>query len=127
MNVLCHPQGTWYRSVTGYEAMGFKRKSSRVDVGQPGRLHRGSLSAPCRVVNVSEDGMRIQSRLFVKTRDPLRLSIELNGGGHLNCEIEVINVRPPHFGAKILSISSEDKQRLAHILDDRVQNSFFHG
>jgi hypothetical protein len=79
------------------------------------------------VVNVSEDGMRIQSRLFVKTGDPLRLSIELKGGGQLSCEIEVINVRPPHFGAKILSISSEDKQRLAHILDDRVQNSFFHG
>ena len=33
--------------------MGFKRKHSRVDVG---RLQRGSLSAPCKVIDVSESG-----------------------------------------------------------------------
>jgi hypothetical protein len=71
--------------------------------------------------------MRIQSRLYVKTGDALRLSIELNGGGLLNCEIQVINIHPPHFGAKILSISPEDRARLAHILDDRVQSSFLRG
>ena len=104
--------------------MGFKRKSSRVEVGRPGRLHRGSFSAPCQVANVSENGMRIQSRLFVKHGDVLRLSIELNGGGFLHCEIQVINLRPPHFGAKIVSISPEDRERLAHILDERLQSSF---
>ena len=104
--------------------MGFKRKSSRVEVGKPGRLHRGSFSAPCRIVNVSEDGMRIESRLFVKNGDTLHLSIELYGGGQLACDIHVINVRAPHFGAKILAISPEGKQRLAHILDDHLQSSF---
>ena len=104
--------------------MGFKRKSSRIAVGKPGRLQRGSFSAPCRIVNVSEDGMRIESRLFVKNGDALHLSIELDGGGGLACDIQVINVRPPHFGAKILIISPEDKQRLAHILDDHLQSTF---
>jgi len=66
-------------------------------VGKPGQLRRGSLSAPCRVVNVSENGMRIQSRLFVKNGDALYLSIELEGGAGLNCQIQVINVRPPAF------------------------------
>lgn len=107
--------------------MGFKRKSSRVDVGKPGRLHRGTLSAPCQVMNVSENGVRIQSRLFVKNGEPLQLSIELDGGRLLNCEIQVINVRAPHFGAKILSISPEDRERLAHILDDHMQSSYFRG
>ena len=59
--------------------MGFKRKSSRVEVGRPGRLHRGSFSAPCQVMNVSETGVRIHTRLFVKNGDVLHLSIELNG------------------------------------------------
>lgn len=107
--------------------MGFKRKSSRVEMGRSGRLHRGSFSAPCQVVNVSENGMKIQSRLFVKSGDVLQLSIELNGGGLLHCEIQVITVRPPHFGAKIRSISAEDKERLAHILDDHLQSSFARG
>ena len=107
--------------------MAFKRKSSRVEVGKPGRLHRGSASAPCQVLNVSESGMRLQSRLFVRNGDSLTLSLELDGGSLLHCEIQVINTRSPHFGAKIVSISPEDRDRLAHILDDHLQSSFLRG
>jgi hypothetical protein len=107
--------------------MGFKRKSSRVEVGKAGELHRGSFAAPCRVVNVSENGMRIQSRLLVKSGQTLRLSIELADGRHLSCEIQVVNVRSPHFGATIVSISPDDRERLAHILDDHLQSSFLRG
>jgi hypothetical protein len=107
--------------------MGFKRKSSRVEVGKPGRLHRGSFSAPCHIVNVSDSGVRIHSRLFVKNGDVLHLSIELDAGRFLSCEIQVINVRAQHFGSKILSISPEDRERLSHILDDHLQNSFSRG
>jgi hypothetical protein len=107
--------------------MGFKRKSSRVEVGKSGQLHRGAFAAPCRVVNVSENGMRIQSRLLVKSGETLRLSIELVDGRQLICEIQVINVRSPHFGAKIVSISPEDRERLAHILDEHLQSSFLRG
>jgi hypothetical protein len=113
--------------VEGNQSMGFKRKASRVQVGKLGRLHRASLSAPCRVLNASETGVRIESRLFVKTGDALKLSIQLDGGCLLHCEIQVINVQPRHFGARILSISPDDKQRLAHILDDHVQSSFLRG
>jgi hypothetical protein len=107
--------------------MGFKRQSSRVEVGKPGRLHRGTFSAPCQVMNVSESGVQLHSRMFVKNGDALRLAIELDGGRLLNCEIQVINVRPQHFGAKILSISPDDRERLSHILDDHLQNRFLRG
>ena len=107
--------------------MGFKRKSSRVEVGKTGQLHRGSFAAPCRIVNISDNGMRIQSRLFVKSGDTLLLSIELTGGDLLHCEIQVLNVRTPHFGAKIVSITPEDRARLAQILDDHVQSSLSRG
>jgi hypothetical protein len=108
-------------------SMGFKRKSSRVEIGKPGELRRGGFSAPCRVVNVSESGIRVQSRLFVKNGDALHLSIELDAGRLLTCEIRVTNVRPPHFGATIRSITAEDKERLARILDDHLQSSFSRG
>lgn len=107
--------------------MGFKRKHSRVDVGRVGRLQRGSLSAPCKVLDVSESGVRLESRLFVKSGDVLQLGIELERGKSLACELEVIHVRTPKLGAKIVSISPEDRERLAHILDDHVQNSFSRG
>jgi hypothetical protein len=107
--------------------MGFKRKGSRVEVGRAGRLQRGTLSAPCTVLDVSETGVKIESRLFVKTGDALQLLIELDRGRTLSCGLQVVHVRAPKVGAKITSISPEDKERLAHILDDHVQTSFSRG
>jgi hypothetical protein len=107
--------------------MGFKRKRSRVDVDRVGRLQRGSLSAPCKVLDVSESGVRLESRLFVKRGDVLQLGMELERGRSLTCELEVIHVRAPKLGAQIISISPEDRERLTHILDDHVQSSFSRG
>ena len=104
--------------------MGFKRKEARVEVSRSGRLQRGALSAPCKVLDVSETGVRIESRLFVKNGDALQLVIELDHGTTLTCGLQVIHVRSPKFGAKITSISPEDRERLAHILDEQVQTSF---
>jgi hypothetical protein len=104
--------------------MGFKRKDSRVEVSRGGRLQRGALSAPCKILDVSETGVRIETRLFVKTGDALQLTIELEHGRILVCVLQVVHVRSPKFGAKITSISPEDRERLAHILDDQVQTSF---
>jgi hypothetical protein len=104
--------------------MGFKRKGSRVEVSRGGRLQRGALSAPCKILDVSETGVRIETRLFVKSGDALQLTIELEQGRILVCGLQVVHVRSPKFGAKITSISPEDRERLAHILDDQVQTSF---
>lgn len=104
--------------------MGFKRKDSRVEVSRGGRLQRGALSAACKVLDVSETGVRIESRLFVKSGDALQLVIELEQGSVLSCGLQVVHVRSPKFGAKITSISPEDMERLTHILDDHVQTSF---
>ena len=104
--------------------MGFKRKGARVEVSRGGRLQRGSLSAPCKVQDVSETGVRIESRLFVTSGEALQLVIELDQGRTLTCGLQVIHVRSPKFGAKITSISPEDRERLSHIFDDHVQTSF---
>jgi hypothetical protein len=104
--------------------MGFKRKGARIEVSRGGRLQRGALSAPCKVLDVSEAGVRIESRLFVKSGEALQLVIELDQGRTLSCGLQVVHVRSPKFGAKIISISPEDRERLAHIFDDHVQASF---
>ena len=104
--------------------MGFKRKGSRVEVSRSGRLQRGALSAPCKVLDVSETGVKIESRLFVKSGEALQLVLELEQGRMLTCGLQVVHVRSPKFGATITSISPEDRERLAHILDDHVQSNF---
>ena len=104
--------------------MGFKRKASRVEVSRGGRLQRGALSAPCKILDVSDTGVRVESRLFVKSGDALQLMIELEQGRVLSCGLQVVHVRSPKFGSKITSISPEDRERLTHIFDDHVQTSF---
>ena len=104
--------------------MGFKRKGSRVEVSRNGRLQRGALSAPCKVLDVSETGVKIESRLFIKSGDALQLVVDLEQGRTLTCGLQVVHVRSPKFGATITSISPEDRERLAHILDDHVQSNF---
>ena len=101
--------------------MGYKRKGSRIEVHRGGRLQRGALSAPCKVLDVSETGVRIESRLFVKSGDALQLVIELEQGRTLTCGLQVVHVRSPKFGAKITSISPEDRERLAQIFDNHLQ------
>ena len=101
--------------------MGFKRKGARIEVSRGGRLQRGALSAPCKVLDVSETGVRIESRLFVKSGDALQLVIELEQGRTLTCGLQIVHVRSPTFGAKITSISPEDRERLAQIFDDHLQ------
>lgn len=104
--------------------MGFNRKGSRIEISRGGRVQRGALSAPCKVLDVSETGARIESRLFVKAGDALQLVIDLDHGRTLTCELQVVHVRSPKFGAKITLISPENRERLAHILDDHVQTNF---
>ena len=103
--------------------MGFKRNASRVEVSRAGRLQRGGLSASCKILDVSEAGVRTESRLFAKISDALQLMIELKHG-RLSCGLQVVHVRSPKFGAKISSISLEYRERLTRIFDDHVQTSF---
>ena len=104
--------------------MGFKRKGSRVEVSRSGRLQRGALSAPCKVLDVSETGVKIESRLFVKSGDALQLAIELEQDRMLTCGLQVVHVHSLKLGAQIATIDPEDRERLAHILDDHAQSNF---
>jgi hypothetical protein len=104
--------------------MGFNRKGWRAKVSGVGRLERGALSVPCKVLDISEDGVRLECRMLVKAGDALQLVIEHAQRSALTCGVEVVNVRSPRLGAKIVSINPENRERLAQILEDRVQAHF---
>jgi PilZ domain len=104
--------------------MGFKRKHSRVQSGRIGRLQRGALVVPCTVVDVSNSGVHLESRLVVKPGEIVQLSIECGKEEALTCEVEVVHVRAPKIGAKITSMIPESQARFAHMLDDDVQSTF---
>jgi hypothetical protein len=79
---------------------------------------------PCKVVNVSDSGVHLESRLVVKPGDVVQLSIECGRAETLTCEVEVVHVRAPKIGAKITLMTPENQARFTHMLDDDVQNTF---
>ena len=82
------------------------------------------MSAACTVLDVSESGVRIESRLYVKVGETLQLVIDNHHGGNISCTVQPVYVRSPRFGARITSISPEDQERLSLVLDDRIHNLF---
>lgn len=104
--------------------MGFKRKGWRAEVNCIGRLERGALSVPCKVVDISEDGVRLDSRMLAKAGDTVQLVIEVAPEKVVTCQLEVVYVRSLRLGAKIASISPDDKERLTQFLDDRALSNF---
>ena len=79
---------------------------------------------PCKVVDVSDSGVHLESRLAVKPGDVVQLSIEYGGEEAFTCEVEVVHVRAPKIGAKITSMTPENQARFTQMLDDDVQNAF---
>lgn len=61
-----------------------------------------------------------------KIGDGLQLTMELQAGKSVTCELKVVHVRSPKLGARIVSMSPEDRAQLAHALDDQVQYNFSH-
>ena len=60
-----------------------------------------SLSAPCKILDVSKTSVRIENRLFVcENRHALQLMLELDHGRTLSCGLQVVHVRSPRFGSK---------------------------
>lgn len=104
--------------------MGFKRKHSRVQSGRVGRLQRGALVMPCNVIDVSDSGVHLESRLVLKPGDVAQLSIECRREGTFTCEVEVVHVRALKIGARITSMTPENQARFTQMLDDDVQNAF---
>ena len=127
VNVLCRCIPNCYRSRGRRQVDGFQTEIIPSRGGQTRQIASWLFLSALQVMNVSETGVRIQTRLFVKNGDVLQLSIELDGGRQLGCEIQALNVGSRQFGAKILSISPDDRERLSHILDDHMQNRFLLG
>ena len=103
--------------------MGFHRKSWRAEAACTGRLVRDRLSVPCKVLDISEAGVRLESRSFLKAGEVIQLVIELPQEIQLTLGLQVVYVRAPKLGAKIASLSPDNKERLAQFLNDRAQAS----
>lgn len=94
-----------------------KRELFRVALDRPGELRRGAEVAPCRVMDVTEKGIRLTTHLQAAKGDTLELSFQLTHDVTIHCHIEATFTHPPQVGGRISAISSDHQMALAHFLN----------
>lgn len=94
-----------------------KRELFRVALDREGELRRGDEIASCRVVDVTEKGVRLTTDLQTAKGDTLELSFRLADSVTIHCHIEATFATPPHVGGRISAISPDHQMALVRFLD----------
>jgi len=95
-----------------------KRKLFRLSIKRTGRLIRSTDVAPCEVLDLTDEGMLIQTHCTASVGEELQLEFPLTPTALLQCTIHVTHVAPPHLGARIASISSDHQHALSRFIDE---------
>lgn len=94
-----------------------QRQLYRVPIDRTGQVRRGPHAYPCHVIDLTEQGVRLQVDGTFSTGDELQLEFALTDLDALTCTIQVTNRRPPYLGAVITHIASDQQKRLASFIE----------
>jgi hypothetical protein len=100
--------------------MGYKRNLIRVAMDSPAEITRGGRVTPGKLVNLSEQGVRVRTTLGVRLEEELGLGFDLGKNHRILCTIQVTYTTTSEFGARFVTISPEDQKRLTEYIDDRL-------
>jgi hypothetical protein len=96
----------------------------RVSVDRAGKLSRKKNEAACRVVNLTQEGVRLETTLSVQVGELLWLSFDLTPDTPFRGEVEVVDVSMPYVGARFVDLSPANKQSLSAFIDDVLDINF---
>lgn len=96
--------------------MAQQRQLFRVGIDRTGQVRRGAETFPCKVVDVTEKGVRLEMDHAIGVGEELYLEFTLTEQDQLGCAIQVTHSRPPHLGAVIVDIAADHRARLADFI-----------
>jgi hypothetical protein len=96
----------------------------RLTIDRTGELAREEEKAPCRVVDLTSEGVRLETALSVQPGDRLALSFALTPGKQLHCGIHVVAVTPPYLGARLTELSPDDHRLLNEFIEQFLDLNF---
>ena len=85
---------------------------------------RKNNEAVCRVVNLTQEGVRLETTLTVQIGELLWLSFDLTPDTPLRGEVEVVAVSMPYVGARFVDLSPANKQSLSTFIEDVLDMNF---
>ena len=98
--------------------MAKQRQLFRLTIDRTGMVRRGEQTSPCRVVDLTEKGVRLQIDGTFSIGDELHLEFALTESERIGCTVHVTHSRPPYLGAEIVGMASEDEARLSHFIEE---------
>jgi hypothetical protein len=96
----------------------------RFALDRTGQLIRDGEVAPCRIVDLTSEGVRVETSLSVQVGELLDLVFVLTAGHLLRCGIQVVDVNAPFIGARLSRISPEDHHALNHFIEQFLNTNF---
>jgi hypothetical protein len=96
----------------------------RIPLDRAGSLNRDNESAPCRIVDLTSEGVRLETAFPVRPGERLHLTFALTPGKELRCGIHVVAVNPPFVGARLAELSAEDRQLLNRFIEQFLDINF---
>ncbi|HKT36682.1 MAG TPA: PilZ domain-containing protein [Nitrospira sp.] len=89
----------------------------RLAIDRIGHLERSGETFRCKVMDMTEQGVRLWSDGTFRVGEELRLTFALTETELLTCTIHVTHSEPPHIGASISRIDPDDQHRLSSFIE----------
>ncbi|MGH7206462.1 MAG: PilZ domain-containing protein [Nitrospiraceae bacterium] len=104
--------------------MSYRRSTVRLIIERDGQVHRHGKTTTCKVVDMSEEGVRVKAQSPVTVGEELQLDCWLVKDRWIRCTVQVKYVSSPYFGARITHISPEQQSHLREYIDELITTNF---
>jgi hypothetical protein len=105
-------------------AMKQHRALYRLPIDRTGELSRHDHKVSCRIVDLTAEGVRIESALEVRAGEELQLAFSLSADKPIHCDLHVVSVHPPFIGGRLVNLSSADQQSLNAFIEEFLDLNF---
>jgi len=98
--------------------MAKERQLFRLAIDRIGIVRRGEETFPCKVVDLTEKGVRLEIDGAFGVGDELHLEFALTESERLRCTIHITHIRLPSVGAEIVRMAPDDQERLSRFIEE---------
>ena len=96
----------------------------RLPIDRAGKVSLEHKEAACRIIDLTQEGVRLETTLTVQTGERLWLSFDLTPDTPLRCQVEVLSVSTPYVGARFVDLSPRSRHSLDTFIDDLLDTNF---
>ena len=94
------------------------RKLYRVAIDRTGHVRRGDETFVCKVIDMTEQGVRLRSDETFRVGEELDLEFALTEADVLACVVHVTHSQSPYIGVAIVRIAPDHQERLSRFIEE---------